>query len=369
MKLSQTFRVLALACSSALSSAQSFQTLPAGFDNVQGGAGTAYPQNTTAPQKWQWHYANSNFAQTGPIQITEISIRALSPTSTVSAFDFPSFVVTCSEATTQYGVGSHDPVFANNLGTNTVVVRSGPFTGGPIGPSGGATSTWIPLGLTTPFTFDPTHGNDLIIQIEECSTNTTWSQSLDGFIGATGAVGGNRYGDISSCLTTTSSFSNNEFVPIARIQYTLGGSVSTFCTSGTTTNGCVPTIAGSGTPSASSATPFSISVANVEGQRQGLLFYGVNNTGFTPLAWGPSTSYLCVKPPTQRTLAQTTGGTAGQCNGSLQLDWNAFVAANPAILGAPFASGSEVFAQGWFRDPPSPKTTMLSDGLHFTLAP
>jgi hypothetical protein len=53
----------------------------------------------------------------------------------------------------------------------------------------------------------------------------------------------------------------------------------------------------------------------------------------------------------------------------LTLDWNAYVAANPTALGAPFASGQHVFAQGWFRDPSSPKTTMLSDGLEFVVQP
>jgi hypothetical protein len=146
-----------------------------------------------------------------------------------------------------------------------------------------------------------------------------------------------------------------------------GNPVVTFCTSGTTTNGCVPSIAGTGVPSGSSGSGFTISVSSVEGVKQGLLFYGINNTGFTPVAWGPSTSFLCVKSPTQRSFAQNTGGTVGQCNGSLTLDWNAFVAANPGVLGSPFSPGQHVFAQGWFRDPPSPKTTMLSNALDFTL--
>jgi Tol biopolymer transport system component len=140
-----------------------------------------------------------------------------------------------------------------------------------------------------------------------------------------------------------------------------------YCTAGTTSNGCLPSISGSGTPSASAPSGFTISVAAVEGQKQGLIFYGV--TGRVALAWGTSSSFLCVKAPTQRTPAQNTGGTAGACNGTLSIDWNAYIAANPGALGTPFSAGARVDAQGWFRDPPSPKTTMLSDALEFDLGP
>ena len=162
--------------------------------------------------------------------------------------------------------------------------------------------------------------------------------------------------DSEIAATWNASLSNNP-----------GGVV--YCTAGTTTNGCVPSISGSGTPSASAASGYTIDVAALEGQKQGLVFYGINNTGFAPLAWGPSSSFLCVKPPTQRTLAQSTGGTPGQCDGALALDWNAFRATNPGALGQPFAAGQKFYAQAWFRDPPSPNTTMLSDALEFTVAP
>jgi hypothetical protein len=146
-----------------------------------------------------------------------------------------------------------------------------------------------------------------------------------------------------------------------------GSPTFAFCTAGTTTNGCVPAISGTGTPSGTSGSGFTIAIASVEGQKQGLIYYGIDNAGFTPLAWGPSSSFLCIKPPVQRTAVQLTGGTASFCDGSLSIDWNSFVATNPGALGNPFGAGQQVFAQGWFRDPPSPKTTMLSDALQFTL--
>jgi hypothetical protein len=151
--------------------------------------------------------------------------------------------------------------------------------------------------------------------------------------------------------------------------FEVGATVAAFCTAGTTTHGCVPSIAGLGTPSASASSGFTITVSSVEGQKQGLIFYGINNSGFTPLPWGPSSSFLCVKQPTQRMGVQNSGGTLNTCGGALATDWNAFRAGNPAALGSPFASGNVVYAQGWFRDPPSPKNTMLSNALQFTLGP
>lgn len=144
----------------------------------------------------------------------------------------------------------------------------------------------------------------------------------------------------------------------------------TYCTSSTTSGGCTPTVASTGTPSASAASGLAIEVGGVDGQRLGLIFYGVDNAGWSPLPWGGgSTSFLCVKPPTQRAPVQSAGGTVGQCDGRLTLDWSAYVSANPTSLGAPFAGGDRFYAQGWFRDPPAPRFTNLSNALEIVLGP
>lgn len=146
------------------------------------------------------------------------------------------------------------------------------------------------------------------------------------------------------------------------------GEVASYCTAGTTTNGCLASISASGTPDANAGSGFTITVSSVEGQRQGILFYGITGAQNQPWASG-STSTLCVKSPQQRTVAQNSGGTAGTCQGTLAIDWNAYVAAHPGALGSPFAFGQPVFAQGWFRDPAAVKTTSLSDALRFTICP
>jgi hypothetical protein len=145
-----------------------------------------------------------------------------------------------------------------------------------------------------------------------------------------------------------------------------GGGTS-YCTAGTSSHGCVPSIATSGIPSASASSGFTISASGLEGQKQGLVFYGISGRLAQP--WGTGTSFLCVKAPTQRTTVQSTGGAPQQCDGALAIDWLAYVAANPGALGAPFSAGDIVQAQAWYRDPPSPKTTSLTGAVEFVLVP
>ncbi len=141
-----------------------------------------------------------------------------------------------------------------------------------------------------------------------------------------------------------------------------------YCTAGTTTNGCVPSIAASASPSVSFANPCSISVSSLEGQRLGLIFYSV--AGPLALPWGSGgTSFLCVKTPTQRSGAQSSGGTVGLCDGTFTLDWNAYQLANPSALGNPWSAGDQAWVQGWFRDPPAPKSTNLTDAVELTYIP
>lgn len=159
-------------------------------------------------------------------------------------------------------------------------------------------------------------------------------------------------------------------VAIEHVIYALTPALDTFCTVGTTAGGCAPTISGAGLPSASAASGFTIAVTRVDAQRQGLVIYGLDNTGFTPQPWGAGGgAYMCLKSPTQRSGARFSGGTAATCDGALALDWNSCRAANSGALGQPFAPGARVFAQGWFRDPASAKTTALSNGLTFVVGP
>jgi Tol biopolymer transport system component len=142
-----------------------------------------------------------------------------------------------------------------------------------------------------------------------------------------------------------------------------------FCTAGTSSHGCVASISASAQPSVALAAPCTIHVSGVDGQRAGIVFYGIDNSAFAPLSWGPGSSFLCIKPPTLRTGVQLSGGTVNACDGALQLDWNAFQAANPGALGQVWSAGDTAYVQAWFRDPPSPKTTSLSNALELVYVP
>jgi hypothetical protein len=142
-----------------------------------------------------------------------------------------------------------------------------------------------------------------------------------------------------------------------------------YCTAGTTTNGCNASVSASGNPDVAHSGACTISVANVEGQRTGILFYGLDDLIQPWCSGGGGSSFLCIKPPTMRTPPQSSGGTAGQCDGTLALDWNAFQIANPGALGAPWTAGEQAYVQAWFRDPPACKTTNLSDALELTYQP
>ena len=146
----------------------------------------------------------------------------------------------------------------------------------------------------------------------------------------------------------------------------IGSPSVTYCTASAPGSGCTPTMSGTGAPSASLATPFSIAASNIDGQRNGLLFYGASGPLAAP--WGTS-AYLCVKSPFQRTALQSSGGSAGACDGALTLDWSAFATANPGALGQPFAAGDEFYAQAWYRLPGTSNATHLSDALAFVLLP
>ena len=112
---------------------------------------------------------------------------------------------------------------------------------------------------------------------------------------------------------------------------------------------------------------FTISIANVEAHRAGLLFYGL--AGAQALPWGTGSSYQCVKGPVQRMSNWISGGTPGACDGLLAEDWNDFITHQPGAAGQPFSGGETVWIQGWFRDPLASKGTNLSDGLVFSVLP
>jgi hypothetical protein len=140
-----------------------------------------------------------------------------------------------------------------------------------------------------------------------------------------------------------------------------------YCTAGTSSNGCSATLHGVGTASATNVDGFDLVAIGLDGQRSAAIFYGVS--GPVAIAVPGTTSWRCVKAPVQRLGIVNSGGAVGACNGSVRVDWNAFRAANPGALGAPFAAGQTIWAQAWNRDALSPTGLPATQGLSFSLCP
>lgn len=138
---------------------------------------------------------------------------------------------------------------------------------------------------------------------------------------------------------------------------------ATFCLpTAPSTNGCLPRIAVTAHPSVAHSTPCTLTLDDLQGQANALLFYGVN--GQQQRAWCPGGgSSLCVRPPFQALIVRNSGGTTGACDGALTEDWNAFQLAHPGALGAPWLAGAAVDIQGWFRDPAACGHSTLTEGV------
>jgi hypothetical protein len=172
-------------------------------------------------------------------------------------------------------------------------------------------------------------------------------------------------------ITITGNYGSGGFVDIDDLEAAFNSGApppTVYCTAGTTTNGCAASIAASDNPNVGHANSCLLSVSGVEGQKSGILFYGLTQN-IQPWCSVGGNSLLCVKAPTQRTVAQPSGGTFGACDGTLALDWNAWQNANAGALGQPFAAGANVYVQGWFRDPPACKTTSMTDAVEMTYVP
>ena len=121
-----------------------------------------------------------------------------------------------------------------------------------------------------------------------------------------------------------------------------------YCTAGKSAAGCQAGISATGTASASAPSGFSL-LAAVEGQKDGLFFFGTNGKQANP--WGNGTSYQCVVPPVVRTPTMSGVGTIGLCDGSFALDLNALWCPSCPKPAKNPGAAAVVQAQLWYRDP------------------
>ena len=145
------------------------------------------------------------------------------------------------------------------------------------------------------------------------------------------------------------------------------GLTVSYCTSGTSSIGCVATIGGSGIASASATSGYFVTTSGVEGGRSAVTVYSLLGPKTPPTPFGAG--FLCVKSPTQRLGNITASGTPGFCNGSVQVDVLAWAQTHPNGQGVPFTPGLTLNFQASIRDPLSPGTRVMSNAIQVTLLP
>ena len=139
-----------------------------------------------------------------------------------------------------------------------------------------------------------------------------------------------------------------------------------YCTPGTSASGCQATLSASGAASASAGTGFVLAASGVEGDKDGLFFFGTN--GRQANSWGNGTSFQCVVPPVKRAGVLAGNGASGTCAGALSQDFNTLWVTKPSKNPG---AGALVQAQLWYRDPAntSNQTTSLSSAIEFAVCP
>lgn len=140
---------------------------------------------------------------------------------------------------------------------------------------------------------------------------------------------------------------------------------ATYCTAKQNSEGCWPLITTSGTASATSGAPFTITASQVLNLKNGLLFYG-SAASASPFQG----AFKCVANPVHRTQIQSSGGNSSgsDCSGVLAFDFNAWIGLG---LDPTLVSGADVFAQWWYRDPADTTGfgTGLSNAVQFRVCP
>lgn len=183
------------------------------------------------------------------------------------------------------------------------------------------------------------------------------------------------------CTTNTltfdsSAFGTEPFACVSGIQIVQrgGGCPALYCTPGTSGLGCIPVLSfgGPNPPSAAvHSNGFVITADQLDGQKQGIFFYSVSGPKAVPWC-GVAGSYLCVRAPIGRMSVGNTGGTPNACDGTLSVDWNAWITNRSGEVGEPWSAGDHVWLQCWYRDaiaPCSNVTSNMSEALHFVLEP
>jgi len=141
-----------------------------------------------------------------------------------------------------------------------------------------------------------------------------------------------------------------------------------YCTAKPNSCGTLPAIDGTGNPSATLGSGYTVAATNTKALKAGLLLYTDSGPANLPFAGGT----LCLNPmPLRRSVAVIdTTGTPILCNGTLAIDMNAFAVG--ALGGNPLPSlqvvGTRVNCQFWGRDTVT-TGALLSNALEYFVGP
>jgi hypothetical protein len=146
--------------------------------------------------------------------------------------------------------------------------------------------------------------------------------------------------------------------------------LTTYCTAKVNSLNCLPSIAFTGCPSATTASGFEIRGSEVRNNKLGVLLYSITGRNVLPFSGGT----LCVELPVRRTPAVDSGGApvpTKDCSGVFRLDMSAFASGTLGRVPIPElrVPGTVVNCQWWGRDLGATFATTLSNALEYVIGP
>jgi plastocyanin len=138
---------------------------------------------------------------------------------------------------------------------------------------------------------------------------------------------------------------------------------TTYCTPSTTSiPGCSATMSSSGVASLSNATGFEMTAGPAPGSNLGLMYF--SDKGRASIPFGTQGGLVCAQPGF-RSKPKGSGGTKDVCDGAYTFTLADLDASSNGVI----LAGNTINAAVWFRDPASPDTFALSNGIEFTICP
>ncbi len=166
--------VLPLLAGAAL--AQATLVAPAGAATVEGNANNAVPWSRGMQSaRVQFLYDSSHFTSQGadrPIRISRLRYRADAGTHSWTGGAWPNVRIDLATATVDHAAAQQ--VFASNLGADATIVHQGPVVvQGGTGNGAGTPGPWYIDIPVLPFLYDPSSGDDLVVDIHLDGTGWT----------------------------------------------------------------------------------------------------------------------------------------------------------------------------------------------------